>query len=421
LTPPNAPPPGIGPNGEPKFEVLADGDDDPSNDGQYGQDLIFGNTILGSIHGFKFEDYNGDGLYNTEFDDGPFLSGDDLVNNIDNDGDGFINEFSDALPDRPGHQKTRDLPWANFPFEITGDSDGDGVNDTWIINTNSDGEFWAEDLYPGEYTIRERLEDVHPDVRPSTHSSGQYTVGVWSGEELVWRPGAAMLEPNDPQIEKDDPLLAFGNSYLGSIHGCVFEDSNGDGIHESSEGVIPGISVTVWNSNSAGDLLSVRDTATSDFPNAFYWFEDLFPGWYAITANPAGGAITTPNPIVLFVGSREEFVHRDGAAHLEAGDPQHEVNVGAGTLIGISPPAAAAAAIGDNDAVDGAFGDVGNATTQEGNLGTMRRGDLNLNVKERSSYAVDVAVASLSDGDSRISDIDDVFGEYDFQSGLFRA
>ena len=54
-----------------------------------------------------------------------------------------------------------DIPWEEaLPGKVivlTGDSDGDGVIDVQMQETNIDGEVWFENLTPGTYTLHEDL------------------------------------------------------------------------------------------------------------------------------------------------------------------------------------------------------------------------------------------------------------------------
>jgi hypothetical protein len=333
-------------------KVLADGDDDPGNDpvDGFGRDLIFGNTILGSIHGFKYEDYRGDGIYNSTRVAG---AEGNLTDGIDNDGDGFIdNAWLDRLPNRPGLQIQEDLPWANFPFEITGDFDGDGIVTTMTTTTNANGQFDRTGLYPGTYVIREMLELLPSDV--VAISPAQITVTILSGQELVWNPGAAGLAGNALQTEVVDLRLAFANAYKGSIHGCVFLDTNGNGTQQGGETTQNNVPVHLYNSTAGGTKGSLVGTKlTQSLPgegSGHYWFTGLTPGWYLVEVDPAAASMTTA-PHLMFVGSREELVHRDGVANLGVGANQHEVNVSGAlnpfeTLVGIQAPTAPAAIAG---------------------------------------------------------------------------
>ena len=113
----------------------------PMHDG-----LRFGNFVKGSIHGFKFDDYDKNGLYDPSITHGP---------------DG-----------------KHDTPLAGIPFELTGDVDNDGNVDSILTFTDHNGEFWFEEielpsgdvvpgLWPGEYTVTERLDLIHPDYTAS--------------------------------------------------------------------------------------------------------------------------------------------------------------------------------------------------------------------------------------------------------------
>ena len=124
---------------------------------------MFGNVVKGSIHGFKFEDYDGDGQY-------------------------LPNSAGTPDGDRPF-----DLNKFPVEFELTGDVDGDGQLDTLRQTIDPNGEFWFTNLWPGKYTVRE-VTDQFPDwLMPSTPTASELFVG--SMRELVWQDGAAMLDP----------------------------------------------------------------------------------------------------------------------------------------------------------------------------------------------------------------------------------
>ena len=84
----------------------------------------FGNLVPGSIHGLKFEDVDGDGVFDPQVDVG----------------------------------------LGDVTFRLIG-TDGQGNNVEQTTLTDSNGEFWFEDLLPGDYSV---TEDVPAGSMAST-------------------------------------------------------------------------------------------------------------------------------------------------------------------------------------------------------------------------------------------------------------
>jgi len=184
--------------------------------------LIIGNSVTGSIHGFKYEDFNVDGDY-----------------------------------DPDAHWPEVPMEWVVFELY---DEDGNLV-DTQMTDPN--GEFWFTDLELGTYTVLERLDltDRNDLVGPGSNGNPgppdglpdgngiyddqeglgattptSWTVTISSGEEYVWAPGAAMLtetttiDPDDASVDEnieyffDDVKLEeeFADILSGSFVNPVF-------------------------------------------------------------------------------------------------------------------------------------------------------------------------------------------------------
>ena len=113
-----------------------------------------------SIHGFKYEDVDGDSRYAPDVDNR-----------------------------KPG-----------VTITLTGDVDGDHAIDTLTTVTDGSGEFGFMDLHPGTYRVAETTPlDWYPTTAPAM------TVTVYVAEEIVALPGqAGITGPYDPRREVGD-------------------------------------------------------------------------------------------------------------------------------------------------------------------------------------------------------------------------
>ncbi len=256
-------------------------------------ELAFGNAFLGSIHGFKFEDIDGNGIYdpNTE------------------------------------------PPLGNVTFTLRGNT-GLGTQITATVRTDTEGRFWFTDLLPGSYSV---TETVPAGFVQTTSTIRNFTLE--SRQEFVWQAGEAMLPPDDPRVEVVvGNQLVFGNTVPGSIHGFKFEDIDGNGVYDPFvEPPLANVSFTLEGITGLGTTLT--RTTTSD-SNGNFWFTGLMPGIYAVTENVTPGfEATTPRFRFLTINSREELVWQPGAAQLPtSGDPRREVLVGDQLIFGNAVP-----------------------------------------------------------------------------------
>ena len=273
-----------------------------------------GTTLLGSLHVFGFEDMDADGNY----------------------------------------EPPTDTPWeAALPGKLIELFDESG-NFIESQLTNDDGEAWFTDLWPGTYQLQESLTVFQGTaIMPSPDPDGAgpipggaaiRTVTIGSGEELVWRPGAAagMLKPGqvevliDPDNSGINEDLIFGNFIKGSIHAYGFEDLDADGNLDPTD--------VAWDVNLPGKKIDLFDvsgnfitTQTTDI-NGEVWFENLTPGTYMLQEDlgvfdlddpqdPAGDNVA-PTVTKVLVGSTDwNQLFRD-----------HLTNAGLGNDLGYAIP-----------------------------------------------------------------------------------
>lgn len=266
----------------------------------------------GGIHGQKWLDINGDGVWDEEE---PGLSGwevqltheDGTVYTTTTEEDGrywFINvpggiyTLTELL--QPGWQQTYPpggyyffeldpeqtidgLDFGNVPDpsnegSIHGtkwhDQNGNGVWDNgeptlsgWTIwlegngfvmetETDGNGEFWFMGLPPGEYALWELLESGWVLTFPD---EGLHLVQLGAGQTITG--------------------INFGNwdpPATGSIHGRKFHDQDGDGQPGTGEPGLEGWTILLSQGNQI-----ISETTTNE--NGEYWFMGLLPGEYMVS------------------------------------------------------------------------------------------------------------------------------------------
>ena len=231
-----------------------------------GDALVYGNYIPGSIHGFKFEDLDGDGV-----------------------------------------RDSNEVGMAGITFELR-DSSGSRIA---LDTTGTDGAFDFTDLVPDTYTVHEidptdstqdilndGVSDFEQGLRQS--SGADFTVKVDSRQEYVWTAGAAGLPASSLREEVNvGNQLVWGNYVTGSIHGFKFQDLNRDGVHTENEPVLDGVkfdlyrfrnSMNLTPGSSAAFEVHEWDYVSSEFSDSHgrFWFTDIDPGRYVVREDLSG-------------------------------------------------------------------------------------------------------------------------------------
>ncbi len=312
-------------------------------------DLDFGNAILGSIHGLKFDDLDGNGLYEPGTDQ-PRPGAVFTLTGIDGPGSTI-------------HQTTTTDAAGGFDFvdllpSVAGDGSGTGYTVREItaesgIHFFYDRQSWETALVA--FAVPVQVEDfnefpVRTRLQPGTNEVGLLDIEVerTSGNLIVegtfsgtvngtnfWRMEAATQNeatgPVTPAVLFDEPVSAFGADWnfanaprstmtIGD-ETIVFSDHFATGT--SFFGVI-----------DLGGFNRVEFDVVSPF-NTLFHADDV--GFSPLPDGPSA-VPTTPTAFSCHLYSGVELVADAGDAMLQPGDPQVEMIVGQPLMFGSHVP-----------------------------------------------------------------------------------
>lgn len=163
-----------------------------------------------------------------------------------------------------------------------------GLSGQRTAATDASGSFQFTDVAPGAYTVEETDPTGYVSTTPNLRS-------------IHLPPGGSLG-------------LSFGDQPAGTVSGIVFHDLDGNGLRDSGEPGIGGVSIRLM------DGTGQRTTTTSG--DGSYLFTFVTPGSYSVEeTDPLGYSSTTPN-------ARSVSVAAGGSANASFGDQA------AGTIAG---------------------------------------------------------------------------------------
>ena len=187
--------------------------------------------------------------------------------------------YNDANND--GTRQPNESPIVGVLVELLS-STGTVVGTTF---TDSSGNYAFLGINPGTYSVRE-------PTQPAATLNGLTTVGT--GGTANGTASAATVTPSQiTSIQVAGGQSAINNNFgeisPASIAGRVFLDINNDGVQQTGDTPISGVSITLSGTNDLSQNVTVVGTTLAD---GSYLFPGLRPGTYRVTegAQPAGTA-----------------------------------------------------------------------------------------------------------------------------------
>ena len=226
----------------------------------------FGAYRLGSATGWKFDDLNGNGLWDREssLEVEPGRAGVEIFVDLNNNG-------------RRDREEPRTL------------TQSDDLSTPELDET---GRYWLTALPPGQFVIREVAPPLYRQTFPTNSLGGGlppgYVVSVTAGQILA--------------------DLDFGNQPVGEIHGQKFNDLNGNGLREPREPGIAGVRIyldanndSTWDQNETFTFTMSDDPTTKQVnETGMYWLRGLPAGQHVVReVLPAGSEQTSAGSIVV--------------------------------------------------------------------------------------------------------------------------
>ena len=185
------------------------------------------------------------------------------------------------------------LPWITVRLRSNGPDNNAATtadNVDLTVETNSEGEYWFENLAPGRYRVFPVNADIPTGSTPTTDRPAIVDIG------------------SNTRVEDVDHGFQTRNS---SISGVVFEDPNGNGQDDGNdEPGIEDVVVTLINVGPDGQLGGGDDSfagSTMTDENGAYTFGTLPPGNYQVSVSaPSGQVVTTANPKPVVLGADDD-------------------------------------------------------------------------------------------------------------------
>ncbi|MCB9278056.1 MAG: carboxypeptidase regulatory-like domain-containing protein [Lewinellaceae bacterium] len=178
--------------------------------------------------------------------------------------------------DGDGQQDSGEPGISGVTVSLYEDANNDGTPDGAPIattTTDGNGYYSFEDLAPGSYIVG---FDTPTGYTPTTANVGN---DATDSDNVGGYTGTIVLDSGENDDTNDAGYISTGTS-LGDY---VWEDTDGDGLQDSGE---PGVSGVTVNLKDAGG--NVIATTTTD-GNGYYHFTGLVPGTYSVQFVLPGG------------------------------------------------------------------------------------------------------------------------------------
>lgn len=223
----------------------------------------------------------------------------------------WVDENNDGYQDagEPG------IPNVLVILTEAGDDNQFGTADDLVYSTYTDtnGGYLFDDLPPGDYRVTipnsnfgvdAALEGMTQTINPILTGSdfGNQSLNGGTGYEIRLEAGEENLTADfGYNYNTDTEVNLPPTNALAAIGDHVWVDIDGDGFQDQNEVGIPDVELTLVGAGADGQYGTGDDTTATTTTDAtgYYIFDDLPPGSYTVTVNPAtlpAGYVQTGDP-----------------------------------------------------------------------------------------------------------------------------
>ena len=185
---------------------------------------------------------------------------------------------------------------------------GGGDDVEYVTETDADGTYLVDGLPAGSFGVQVALADGYESYQQVSGPAGP-------GDPLNGT-STLTLAPGEDDLDQD-----FGYAGSGLIGDRVWLDQDGDGVQDSGESGLEGVTVTLEYSGPNGE--TARFTTVTG-PDGSYEFTGLPAGTYTVTVAPPSGVENSGDPdggndssSVVELGDGEENRDQDFGYHAE--------------------------------------------------------------------------------------------------------
>lgn len=160
-------------------------------------------------------------------------------------------------------------------------TDASGAQVASVVS-GEDGRYAFEGLLPGDYTLHVVLPDGQVVVEPGDARLGAERVSVMTDCDRRQASSDSI-----PVVMGEDQLaLDIGAVLLGRLGDLCWLDLNGNGLQDSDEGGVPGVTVTLLR-----DGEEIASTVSDQY--GFYFFDNVYPAVYTLRADYPAEVVPT--------------------------------------------------------------------------------------------------------------------------------